>query len=179
MAFVNFVFSVASCFANLAGFAFGTQQPSAPTALGATALGPAAQREDPRGRLTTRHYDTQDLLAGITGTLLLCAMAAMLLALQRHLERLTQTLTALAGSLALLDLIALPITSWWQQVHDSGVANPLPALLLLAVLGWNLGVVGHVLRHALGIAWFMGIAIALAFYLLFMDVMNTLFPFNG
>ena len=119
------------------------------------------------------------LLAGITGTLLLCAMAAMLLALQRHLERLTQTLTALAGSLALLDLIALPITSWWQQVHDSGVANPLPALLLLAVLGWNLGVVGHVLRHALGIAWFMGIAIALAFYLLFMDVMNTLFPFNG
>ena len=119
------------------------------------------------------------VLAGLTGTLMLAGMVALVLALQRRAARITQTLTALAGSLALLDLVAIPLNAWWESSHDGGsVSNPLPAFLLLALLGWNLGVIGHVLRHALGVAWFIGVGIAVAFYLVFMDVMKTLFPFT-
>ncbi len=120
------------------------------------------------------------VLAGITGTLLLSTMVVLLLALQRRQARIMQTLSALAGSLALLDIVSLPLNSWWDHVHDGGsVSNPLPALLLLALLGWNLGVIGHVLRHALGVAWFIGVGIGFAFYVIFMDVMKSLFPFGG
>ena len=118
------------------------------------------------------------MLAGITGTLMLAGMVVLLLNIQRQTARITQTLTALAGAMALLDLVALPLSAWWDNSHtDESISNPLPAFLLLALLGWNLGVIGHVLRHALGVAWFMGIAIAVAFYLVFMDVMKNLFPF--
>lgn len=118
------------------------------------------------------------ILAGITGTLMLSGMVVLLLNIQRQSARISQTLSALAGSMALLDLIALPLSAWWGNSHtDDSISNPLPAFLLLALLGWNLGVIGHILRHALGVAWFLGVAIAVAFYLVFMDVMKNLFPF--
>ena len=118
------------------------------------------------------------LLAGITGTLMLAGMATLLLNIQGKRERITQTLSALAGSMAMLDLIALPLSAWWDRSHSGdSIDNPLPAFLLLALLGWNLAVMGHVLRHALGVAWFLGIAIAVAFYLVFMDIMKNLFPY--
>ena len=117
------------------------------------------------------------LLAGVTGTALLSLLPVTALWLRGHGERIPQTLSALAGSLALLDLVALPLTAWAQAAQGADGPNPLAGIALLALLAWNLGVVGHVMRHALDVAYFLGVVIALAFYLVFIDLMDALFQF--
>ena len=118
------------------------------------------------------------LLAGIAGTALLSLLPVTALWLKGRAERIPQTLAALAGSLALLDLVALPLTAWSQTAQAGGGVNPLAGIALLALLAWNLGVVGHVMRHALDIAYFLGVVIALAFYLVFIDLMDAMFQFS-
>ena len=114
--------------------------------------------------------------AGITDTLLLCALTFVLLSAHRLGARLTQTLTALAGSGAIIGLIALPVTGWFYQAHAGTGSGGLPALILLVLIAWSITVVGHVLRHALSAPFFLGMIAATAFYGISIWVLNTLFP---
>lgn len=120
----------------------------------------------------------QAVLAGITGSLLLVLLTAGLLYTQQCQARLVQTLTALAGSMSLLDLAALPITNWWDSLHAAGLDTSLPTLLLLVLTVWNLVVAAHVLRHALQVTFLLAAAASLAFYWAFFTVMNALFNFG-
>ena len=118
----------------------------------------------------------QALLAGITTTLLLCALTTgVMLTLGRQL-RLVQTLTALAGAIAVLGVIGIPITGWWKSMQAAGGLVELPIMLLVALTGWGLTVQGHILRHALSLPLFVGLVISILFFFVSVYVMESLFP---
>lgn len=116
------------------------------------------------------------VLAGCTDTILLCALTASVLYLQRKGTRLYQTLSALAGAGALIGIIALPATSWLHDARETGDDTAMPALMLLVLIGWSLVVTGHILRNALSTLFILGLLLAMFFYWLSINILHTLFP---
>ena len=116
------------------------------------------------------------ILSGITGTLLISLLTLVLLYIQRLNVRMCQTLTAMAGAIALLDLLGLPVLGWLEKAHQSGGDRGLPMLCLLLLTGWSLTVQGHILRHALSTRFFLGLVIAVFFFWISWNVMRLLFP---
>jgi len=116
------------------------------------------------------------LLEGIAETLLLGLLTVSLLGVLRLQARIVQTLTALAGSGTLIGLLALPIYAWARGLGDAEVANPLPTLLLLALLAWSLVVSGHILRQAMAVPFFVGLMVSVMFYWISVTVLTALFP---
>jgi hypothetical protein len=103
------------------------------------------------------------VLVAAVDTLLLAA--ATQLALQwRHFEnRAIQTLTALAGSGALLSMLA-----WTGAVLVRGSLPP--EWIWAAFLVWYTLVFGHVLRHALSISFAVGVGASIVYLMLSMGV---------
>jgi hypothetical protein len=95
------------------------------------------------------------------------------------LARYQQTLTALAGGLALVGLVSLPVTGWlfWAQTHEADVG--LPALLLLGILVWNIMLVAHVLRYALDVSLPLALVFSMAYMFVSLGVLNSLFMQPG
>ncbi len=120
------------------------------------------------------------LLAGITETALLAVLTGSLLATHRLAARVVQTLTALAGTGALIGVAALPLYGWLARAAPGAAGGPgLATLLLLGLLAWSLVVAGHILRHALSASLFLGMVIAVVFYWVSINVLNALFPAIG
>ena len=101
------------------------------------------------------------LASALAGTVMMAALVYSLLGLRGLGARALQTLTALAGCEALLGVLAIPLTAWFFAVPEAQQA--LPGLLSLLVLGWNIALVGHILRHALGISPGTGLIAALGY----------------
>lgn len=118
------------------------------------------------------------LLAGILDTVLLAAMTIAVLQLQRLQNRFKQTLTALAGTGALIGFVAIPLSSWLHTAHVTNGNASTPALLLLLLIGWNLAIAGHILRHALSTIFIMGLVLAMVFYWFTINILNAIFPVN-
>jgi len=116
------------------------------------------------------------LVSGVIDTALLCALTATLLYATRLQVRLTQTLSALAGTGTLVGLVALPISSWLQAAQAGGSETATPALILLLLVGWSLAVMGHILRHALSTVLILGLVIASVMYWVTISIMTALFP---
>lgn len=107
------------------------------------------------------------ILATAVDTLLLAAVTHLVLQWRRLENRVTQTLTALAGCGALLSLLA------W--VAAGLVREPFqPEWVWAAFLVWYTLVFGHILRHALSITLAAGMA-ASFLYLLFSISVTGLF----
>jgi len=107
---------------------------------------------------------------------LLSGFVLVLLYLQDKTARINQTLSALAGTGSLLGVFALPLV-WWVQPETPPEQVPaLLTLLWLALLVWNLLVMGHIMRHALSSSFPVGFGVALLYVLLSMQVIGALFP---
>lgn len=109
---------------------------------------------------------------------LLAALLFALLWSRNALDRYLQTLTALLGTGAILQLAAMPILSWQQQgLGDEGVSAGLmiSSLLLWIWLLWDLIVVGHILRHTLSTRLPIGVLIGLAYLFISYSVTRILF----
>ena len=118
--------------------------------------------------------------AALLDTFMLSVLAWVVLWSRGLSGRYTQTLTALAGSGAMLGLLALPLLSWqMRSLQTSDDAVTLPALLILIWTGWNLGVVAHILRHALSTLFVVGVALALAYMYIVWSIMNLIFTPAG
>ena len=130
--------------------------------------------------LSTVHLEIgPSLLSGVIDTALLCALTATLLYATRLQVRLTQTLSALAGTGTLLGLVALPISSWLHAAQAGGSETVTPALILLMLVGWSLAVMGHILRHALSTMLILGLVIASVMYWVTISIMTALFPLGA
>lgn len=119
------------------------------------------------------------LLAGLVDTALLCAFVATLLYAQRLNVRVVQTITAMAGSLAIISLIALPVSGWLHGVEQTTSDARLAGFVLIGLIGWSLAVSAHVIRHALSIPYFPGFILAIVFYWISISVYRTLFPVSA
>ncbi len=117
--------------------------------------------------------------AALVSTALLVVMVVSLLYINRVVTRATQTMTALAGADVVIGVTALPVMAWMHGNADAAQASGLPGLLFLVLLFWNFAASGHVLRHALGSPFPVGIVVALVFYVLTLNVLVSLFPEMG
>ena len=87
--------------------------------------------------------------------------------------RVLQTLTAVFGADVLLNLLQLPLAVIGPLSSGSPAAI-ISLLLLIALALWSLGVKGHILHHAAGLPYFVGVALALAFLVSFLAIEQAL-----
>ena len=119
----------------------------------------------------------QAVLAALLDTLLLSVLCYVLLWARLLGQRFIQTLTALAGSGAMLGWFTVPLILWQKQVvmPATGIAV-LPSILLLLWMGWNVVVVGHILRHALSTAFVLGVGLAGAYAYITFQLIRIFLP---
>ncbi|MDH3587871.1 MAG: hypothetical protein OEQ74_00570 [Gammaproteobacteria bacterium] len=82
-------------------------------------------------------------------------------------ERLLQTLTAVFGADIVLNTVSVPLALFGTAEPGAPGASVI-ALVTIVVMLWSLGVKGHILRHAAGFPYFVGVAIALGFFVGFL-----------
>lgn len=101
------------------------------------------------------------VLASLLDTLLLAVLSYVILWSRLLSGRYYQTLSALAGSGAILGVISLPLIVWQKLIGlPTDGTITLPSILLFLWTGWNVAVVGHILRHALSTAYALGVGLA-------------------
>jgi len=116
------------------------------------------------------------LQIAVTDLALLIAFAGSVLYLTGNIARINQTLSALAGAGTLLGLLALPLVQSLYQAQDSEQVS-LPVLMLwLLLMGWNLLVVAHIIRHALSVILPIAVLVAVLYTLVAMQLITALFP---
>jgi hypothetical protein len=117
------------------------------------------------------------LLLTMVDVSLLMGLSYAVLQLMGLLERYVQTLTALAGTGTLLQLIVLPLGLWYQRELAGGDgAADLPAMLWLLLLIWSIVITAHILRHALSVSFGTGTLYALGYLMMSWTVADLLLP---
>lgn len=118
------------------------------------------------------------LLAAGVDTLLFAALSYFLLWARMLANRWVQTCTALAGSGVVLQLMALPFMIWQTRLGPESSMAIVPTALMMALLFWNLVVVGHILRHALSTNMGVGAVLATVYMYISLKIIGILF-FTG
>ena len=115
----------------------------------------------------------QAVVMGVFNTLLVCAATALLLWTRGLGNRLHQTLSALTGCGALLNLLSIPLV-WVTLTGPRGAF--LPALLNMGMAVWGFLVSVTILRHALSVALeislLVNIGLFVGYYLLGQQVLR-------
>ena len=117
-------------------------------------------------------------LAGPLATAMLAGLTMGLLALQDKLQRATQTLTALAGCGAVLNVIATPFTLNMRPDSDGAGVSVAAALGFSLLILWSFVITAHVLRHALSTSFFFGLVLAIVFNLISNQALELVFEFE-
>ncbi len=117
-------------------------------------------------------------IASLLDSVMLLAFLYGVLVLKKSTPRFVQGGTALMGSMALLNLIAIPLLS---LMTPSGEAQPgsqsaLLALFIPLMWIWSMVVIGHILRHVLSTTLAQGIGLGVIYTLFSIMVLRTLFP---
>lgn len=94
------------------------------------------------------------MLVAIVELVVLFGLTATLLFYRRSSPRLTQTMTALMGTGAIIGALVLLLLWSFPQI---------PQLLRLAIFLWNLLIMAHILRHALDVHLAVGFLIAIGY----------------
>lgn len=112
-------------------------------------------------------------LSAIFDIALVGAMTQLLLWIKHLTPRFQQAFTALMGSGAILGLFALPWLFLNMQMAEAPAL--LPSLIILGLVMWNLGIVGHILRHTISAPFYVGVLLAILFMYVSMSTMRSLF----
>ena len=113
------------------------------------------------------------LLANVVEAFILVSITHIVLWIRDLPRRAVQSITALAGTSAVLGLIAFPLLT---ALHaDQGALVVLQALLWLLLVAWQVLVYGHILRHALDVPLPVGLVVALVYTYILFKVTNALF----
>jgi len=116
------------------------------------------------------------VMVGVTETVIVCLMVALALYLQKVPERLAQTLTALTGAGAVLNLVALPLSIGMVAAKERGGDTSSMELLSFALLFWSWAITAHILRNALSVRFGTGLALAVVFFVITLTIMRAMFP---
>ncbi len=101
------------------------------------------------------------LLSAGVSTVLLVGLAWLALWIRGFQGRVIQTVTAFAATGTLFELMGWPLVAYLHQVSADDPSSL--SLLVQALIIWNIGVVGHILRHAVDVAMWVGVGIALLY----------------
>lgn len=112
----------------------------------------------------------------ILDVMVMVAYTGAVLALARKYQRLVQTLTALAGTGALLGVIGLPLFVLAATTPQGDQPSVTFVLGWLMLLSWNIAVQAHIFRHALSTRFSVGLLVAILHTLVMMTLLETLFP---
>jgi hypothetical protein len=120
---------------------------------------------------------TVGVAMSLVDTVLLVVFTWGVLAIAGRGVRLVQTLTALAGTGALLGLISLPLIRLAAQAHQAE-SGPSAAIVFawLALLAWSIAVKAHIFRHALATRYGVGLLLAGMYTILAIAILESLFP---
>lgn len=91
------------------------------------------------------------LVASLADTIMLIVVTKLLLAFRGLSYRFEQTVTAMAGTGALIGLISWPVFSFFRVVEPHSQLTSIILLLVLTIIFWSLFVVAHIFRYALDI----------------------------
>ncbi len=109
-------------------------------------------------------------------TLIMVLFSWSVLRLTKKSARYLQTLTALAGTGAVLGLVGLPLIQQAAQAQlDDGPGGMLVLGWLLLLL-WSISVQAHIYRHALSVRYGAGLLVAGLQMVLVISLLETLFP---
>jgi hypothetical protein len=119
----------------------------------------------------------QAFFSALVDTALLVTLAFISLWIIDTPERRLQTITALAGTGSLLQLIAWPILLWLSSVGeaDNSTLLYIPRWGLLLLVIWNILVIAHILRHALSVSLPITFGISVLYMYFAIRIANILF----
>ena len=104
---------------------------------------------------------------------LIIGLAYLALWIRDSIPRAVQTITALTGTGALFELLGWPLVTFLQQLEKGETSNL--SLVLLALVIWNITVIGNILRHSLAVPMWVGTGIALLYIYTSLRVMAALY----
>ncbi|NOX92368.1 MAG: hypothetical protein GXP18_07960 [Gammaproteobacteria bacterium] len=112
------------------------------------------------------------LLSAGVDTVLLVGLAWLALWVRGYQNRIIQTVTAFAATGTLFELTGWPLVAYLHQVSTDDPSSL--SILLLALIIWNISVIGHILRHAVDVPMWIGTGIALLYIYTSIRVMVAL-----
>lgn len=118
----------------------------------------------------------RSLAAAFTDTLVLVGLTVALLAQQDRSARFGQTTTALAGTGALVSLLATPPVYWLYHLRQAGGDTATLNLLILLLMIWSIAVTAHIMRHALSTNLAAGAVLAVLYFFVTVMVRDLVFP---
>jgi hypothetical protein len=117
---------------------------------------------DPEGR--------QDHVSIFLSSLLGICFYAAILVITGHAKRSMQTLSAIIGCSSLLTLVFVTEYVLFQPFLGARIAGIIATLIVF----WSVPVEGHIIARAIGQHWFVGIAIAIAAFILQLGVQTAM-----
>lgn len=116
------------------------------------------------------------LLAVGLNLAVLIIITQLLLRLHKKTARITQTLSAMAGTGLVLALIGLPVFSMLALAEQQDQTASIGSILWLALFAWEVAVTAHILRHATEVTYGQGVLMALLYPLAYFQLAPYLIP---
>ena len=117
------------------------------------------------------------LISTVLDIALVGSMTQLILWIKEMGPRFQQAFTALMGTGAIVGFLALPLAFLQMQAGEEPAV--LPSVLLLGLVMWSLGIVGHILRHTISAPFFVGVMLAVMYMYVSMSIMRSLFVTVG
>ena len=125
------------------------------------------------------------VLAGILEVALIIIFSLALLQISGKIERWVQMVTALAGTGIIISILAIPLYFFIGigigegGMVASGGVNILGLLFLTVLAFWNICIMGHILRHAIGVNMFSGIILAISYLWIVYSFTSAIMPMKA
>jgi len=113
------------------------------------------------------------LISTVLDIALVGSMTQLLLWIKQMTPRFKQAFTALMGTGAIVGFLALPLAFLQTQAGEEPAV--LPSVMLLGLVLWSFGIVGHILRHTISAPFFVGVMLAVLYMYVSMSIMRSLF----
>jgi len=111
------------------------------------------------------------MLTVIVGLIMMIGFALAGLWVRSFMNRSMQTVTALAGSGIIFNLISWPLILLSSRYPAEQLM--FSRYLLLLLLFWNIAVIGHILRNALSIPFWAGVGISILYVFTYLRVITV------
>lgn len=113
------------------------------------------------------------VLAAALDVGLLGVLSYLVLWIRMLTPRWTQTMTALAGTGAVIAMFMLPFIFWQVNATTPETAF-LPTVALLGCMIWDMFIIGHIMRHALNVPMLLGGTLAAVYIYISWRVFSVL-----